>query len=132
MDSAVLKLGNIVVTDKIFKTARRTYKISHIERIHLKRPWFLFGLPLSIGSFFLLSMYGDYLYPIESVLCLFTMLVLPIILFFVGTLSITSKALTNDNAITGFMPTLKQTRNALEEVLYNNHTKDSIVNQDVY
>ena len=118
MDQILYQKGQILVTQRLFKTARRSYKIHYIERIHLKRPWFFFGLPISIGSYLLLNNYKEYLYQEEIILCLLMMLVLPVILYFIGTLSITSKSYTNDNAVTGFMPTLKRTRHALEEVLY--------------
>lgn len=125
LKDVVFQKGKILVTPQIFKTARRTYKISHIERIHIKRPWFVFSLPLAVGSYFLLNTYAAYLYHYEIYGCYFVMVGLPITLFNIGTLSVSSKALANDSAVTGFMPTLKQTRYALEEVLYREVKADS-------
>ena len=122
LKNVVYQKGRIVITPEIFKTARRTYKISRIERLHLKRPWFVFSLPLSLSSYLLLDTYHAYLYSHEIYACYFIMLALPLILFNIGTLSVTSKSYTSDSAITGFMPFLKDVRSALENVLYGYHS----------
>lgn len=119
MSATVYQKGKIRITGKIFKTARRTYKIQYIERLQIKRPWFLFSLPLSLGAGFLLGAYSEYLYPIETYLCLFTAGVLPILLYNVGVLSVTSKAYINDTAVIGSTARLANIRQALESVMYD-------------
>ena len=118
LKNTVYQKGQIAVTPDIFKTARRTYKIAHIERLQIKRPLFIFSLPVSLFSFLLLDRYFDYLYLNEVYICLFLMIGLPMIFYNIGTLSVTSKSYTSDNAITGYMPMLKDVRSALESVLY--------------
>ncbi len=55
---------------------------------------------------------------------------MPLILWNIGTLSLTSKSYRNDDAVTGFMPRLKRTRIALEDRMFeiieheNNITKE--------
>lgn len=125
LNNIVYQKGQILITPEIFKTARRTYKIAYIERLHLKRPWFIFSIPLSLFSYLLLDTYYAYLYTHEIYICYFVMIVLPLILINIGTLSVTSKSYTNDNALTGFTPALKRARSALEEVIYSSQKKDS-------
>lgn len=129
MNNIVYQKGQILVTPEIFKTARRTYKIAYIERLHLKRPWFIFSIPLSIFSYLLLDTYFAYLYVHEIYICYFVMIVLPLILFNIGTLSVTSKSYTSDNALTGFMPMLRSIRISIEDVLYKSEYKNGGINE---
>ena len=126
LKNAVYKKGQIAVTSDIFKTARRTYRIAHIERLQIKRPLFIFSLPISLFSFLLLDRYFDYLYLNEVYICCFLMIGLPLISYNIGTLSVTSKSYTSDNAITGYMPMLKDVRGALESVLYDSQSREEV------
>lgn len=118
MNATVYQKGKIRITGQIFKTARRTYKIQYIERLQIKRPWFLFSLPLSLGAGCLLGAYIEYLYPIEIYLCLFTAGFLPFLLYNIGVLSVTSKAYVNDTAVIGTIAGVTSIRQALEDVMY--------------
>ena len=126
LKNAVYKKGEILVTPNLFKTAKRTYQISRIERIQIKRPLFIFSLPISLFSFLLLNNYFDYLYLKEVFICCFLMTGLPLVAYNIGTLSVTSKSYTSDNAITGYMPILKDVRGALESVLYDSQSREEV------
>lgn len=119
MSNVIYRSGNLLVRDTLFRTPRRSYRIRDIEKITIKRPLFWFGVPLAVGSYLLLQEFRDYLYSYEQYACVFIFTALPIILWFIGTLSITSKALTNDSAVTGFIPNLKKARAALEQVIFS-------------
>ena len=107
--------GKLLVSDNLFRTPRRSYRISDIEKVTIKRPLFWLGVPLAIGSFLLLSEYSAYLYVEEKYICLAMFTILPLLLWNIGTLSITSKSYSNDDAVTWFMPSLRRARYALEE-----------------
>jgi hypothetical protein len=119
MSTIVYKKGKVIITKTIFKTARRTYKIQYIERLQIKRPWFLFSLPLSLGAMCLLSEYAPYLYQYEKYACIFVATALPVFFYNLGVLSLASKALTNDTAIIGTVSQLSRVRHALESVMYD-------------
>jgi len=107
--------GKLLVADNLFRTPRRSYRISDIEKVTIKRPIFWMGIPLAIGSFLLLIEYSPYLYEIEEYICIAMFTIIPFILWNIGTLSVTSKSYSNDDAITSLMPSLKQARYALEQ-----------------
>ena len=79
----------------------------------------------SLGYFMLITEYSPSLYEIEKQICIGMFTVMPFILWNIGTLSLTSKSYRNDGALTGFMPILKRTRNALESRMFeiNEHSK---------
>lgn len=122
MSDVIYQSGRLLVSSTLFRTARRSYRIRDIERITIKRPLFWFSVPLAIGSYLLLKEYSQYLFEEEKYICLFTMTIVPITFWFIGTLSITSKSYSNDDAITGFMPRLQKTRKAIESVIFNSST----------
>ena len=115
MSNVYFNNGKLLVADNLFRTPRRSYRISDIEKVTIKRPLFWLGVPLAIGSFLLLSEYSAYLYQEEKYICIAMFTALPLLLWNIGTLSITSKSYTNDDAITWFMPSLKKARYALED-----------------
>lgn len=118
MKSSIFKSRSNKVRGNLFKTARRSYRISDIEKVTIKRPLFWFGLPLSIGALLLTTEYSPYLYEIEKQICILMFTVVPVILWNIGTLSLTSKSYRNDDAITGFMPFLKKDRHELENRMF--------------
>ncbi len=127
MNNVIYESGALRVTATLFRTPRRSYRIANIEKINLKRPMLWFSLPLRVGAFFLLTEYGRYLYDIEQTICVIAMVGLPIIGSQIGTLSVSSKARGNDDAVIGRMRTLKHVRDALESVMFtstNNHNND--------
>lgn len=130
MNNETYKSGSLLVKGNLFRTPRRSYRISDIEKVTIKRPLFWLGLPLSLGSFLLITQYAPYLYEIEKQVCIGMFTAMPLILWNIGTLSLTSKSYRNDDAVTGFMPRLKRTRIALEDRMFeiieheNNITKE--------
>lgn len=114
MSNVYFNNGKLLVADNLFRTPRRSYRISDIEKVTIKRPMFWMGIPLAIGSFLMLSEYSAYLYQNEKYICIAMFTIVPLILWNIGTLSVTSKSYTNDDAITWFMPSLKKAREALE------------------
>ena len=128
MKNEIYKSGSLLVSGNLFRTPRRSYRITDIEKVTIKRPLFWLGLPLSLGCFMLLSEYSPYLYEIEKQICVGMFTVAPFILWNIGTLSLTSKSYRNDDAVTGFMPRLKRARNALENRMFeiNEYPNDMI------
>lgn len=125
MNEVIYESSALKVTRTLFRTPRRSYRIANIEKINLKRPMLWFSLPLSAGAFFLLKEYGRYLYEIEQIICLISMVGLPIIGAQFGTLCVSSKALGSDDAVIGSMRTLRRVRDALESVIFStNHNDD--------
>ena len=116
-DHNLFHTDRITVTKKLVRTPRKTYRMADIEKITLKRSVFLMSVPLSIGSIAMIFEYHRYLYNIELLLCLFNGLALPFITWKIGTLSVTSKSLRDDDAVTGYMPTLIKAREAIESVI---------------
>ena len=114
MNNIYYKDSRLMVADNLFRTPRRSYRISDIEKVTIRRPLFWMSIPLAIGSFMLLSEYSVYLYQDEKYMCLAMFTLVPLILWNIGTLSVTSKSYTNDDAITWLMPNLNKARNALE------------------
>ena len=132
MNNETYKSGALLVDGNLFRTPRRSYRINDIEKVTIKRPLFWFGLPLSLGSFLLNTEYAPYLYEIEKQICIGMFTVVPLILWNIGTLSLTSKSYRNDDAVTGFMPRLKRTRNALENrmLAIGAHTNNIVEEKD--
>lgn len=127
MQSIIFRKDDIVVSTALFKTARRSYRISDIEKIAIKRPLLWFSLPIAIGSFALLSGFQPYLYVHERWFCMAGMFLLPLMGWFIATLNVTSKAYTNDVAAIGYMPTLAAARNALDTVIFQANDKTNTV-----
>ena len=131
MQNIIYSKDDIVVSTALFKTARRSYRISDIEKIAIKRPLLWFSLPIAIGSFALLSGFQHYLYVHERWFCMAGIFLLPLLGWYVATLSITSKACTNDVAAIGYMPDLAAARNALDTVIFQaNYKTNTVVNTD--
>jgi len=114
MSHVYYKSGKLLVSNNLFRTPRRSYRISDIEKVTIKRPLFWIGVPIAIGSFMMLTEFSAYLYEEEKYICIALFSLLPLILWNIGTLSVTSKSYANDDAITGFMPSLRNAREALE------------------
>ena len=130
MQKIIFSKDDIIVSTALFKTARRSYRISDIEKIAIKRPLLWFSLPIAVGSFALLSNFQSYLYVHERWLCMAGFILLPLLGWFVATLNVTSKAYTNDVAAIGWMPTLSAARNALDKVIFQTIDKADAVSHD--
>lgn len=120
-DTIIFKTRSLTVSNHLFRSPRRSYRLSDIEKLSIKRPLTLICLPLAVGFYFLLQEYDTYLYEYEKWVCIFMFTLAPILSWCVGTLSITSKSLNNDDAITGYMPTLKRARTAIESVIFSTY-----------
>lgn len=118
MDQVYYQEGARLVTSKLFKTARKTCRTTDIEKITLRRPFFFASLPLAVCSYSLLDSYSAYLYDYEQWICIAMFSAVPLIAWFIGTMSVTSKSLTNDTAIVGLMPRLVKLREAVERAIY--------------
>lgn len=127
MQKIIFNKSDIIISTTLFKTARRSYRISDIEKIAIKRPLLWFSLPIAIGCLALLNSFQPYLYEYERWVCIGTMVVLPMIGWDVATLNVTSKAYTNDVAAIGYMPTLVDARNALDKVIFQASDKTDTV-----
>lgn len=121
----------ITVSTALLKTGRRSYRISEIEKIAIKRPLFWFSLPIAVGSFALLSNFRFYLYEFEQWLCLAGFIVLPVIGWSIATLNVTSKAYTNDVAAIGWVSTLSEARTALDKVILTNTEAADVVSHEL-
>ena len=131
MQKIIFSKDDIVVSTVIFRTARRSYRISDIEKTAIKRPLLWFSLPIALGSFALLSGFQPYLYVHERWFCMAGFILLPLIGWFVATLNVTSKAFTNDVAAIGYMPTLAATRNALDKVMFQLNENSDRANKNI-
>lgn len=118
MQNIIFNNNGITVSTSLFKTPRHTYRISDIEKIAIKRPLLWFSLPIALGCLSLLLGFRPYLYEHERWICTAVMVFLPIIGWDVVTLSVTSKAYTNDVAAIGHIKTLAAARNALDKVIF--------------
>ncbi len=130
MSNTTYKNGALLVQGNLFKTARRSYRISDIEKVNIKRPLFWLGLPLALGCIMLRIEYSAYLYDIEKQLCVVMFTAVPLILWNIGTLSLTSKSYRNDDAVMGFMPTLKKARLALENQIFKSYGTQIALEED--
>lgn len=112
-----IKAKRYVVTERQFKTLRRTYKISKIEKTEIRRN-LIFFLPISILTLLFTYKFYDYLYSDE----VFYLTIIPLILATVsvlfGTLYIYSKAL-GEPAMFGLIHTLKNVRWEVDEAMTN-------------
>lgn len=129
-EKIIFKTRSIFVSDRLFRTPRRSYRLSDIEKLTIKRPLFLTSLPLAVGCYFLLKEYAPYLYQGEKAFCVAMFTVAPFLSWFIGTLSVTSKSLRDDDAITGYMPTLRKAREAIEEVIFSSNDNQNLLEAD--
>ncbi len=60
MESIYYQKGANMVTARLFKTARKTYRISDIEKINLRRPVFWGAVPLAIACYYLVYWHPDH------------------------------------------------------------------------
>jgi len=119
MSNIIYQTKRLLVSDTLFRTPRRSYRIRDIEKLSIKRGYFWFSIPVSAACYFLVTEYYPYLYGYEVNICIALGLSIPIATWFIGTLSVTSKAFNNDDAITGFIPNLQKARQAIEQVIFN-------------
>lgn len=117
MSQVLFRSGGLSVDNTMLRTLRFSYPIDKIEKITLTRPLIGYALAISVASGLLLQSFGPYLYEVEKMVCLGVMIFPPLVSWFIGALSVTSKSYSNDQAVIGFMPTLKKARVAIEDVL---------------
>ena len=122
MQKTIFNKDDIIVSTALFKTARRSYRISDIEKIALKRPLLWFSLPIVLGCLAMFGSFDSYLYTHERWL-LAIMVFLPVLGWNIASLNVTSKAYTNDIAAIDWLSTLSEARNALDKVIFQNIDK---------
>ena len=130
MQKVIYQKRDICVTTNLFKTSRRSYRISDIEKIALKRPLLWFSIPIALGCLGMLNGFNPYLLAHERWICIAGMLFLPLLGWDFGTLTVTSKAYTNDIAAIGSMSTLADARNALDKVMFRVNDKADVVSHE--
>lgn len=111
----LVKKDSYVVTDRQFKTVRRTYKISKIEKTEIRRN-LIFILPLSILTLSFINKFWIYLYINEVVWGISLALITGLFSISFGTLYIHSKAL-GEPALFGFIPRLRRIRNEIDDAM---------------
>ncbi len=114
-NSQLVKKDNYIVTDRQFKTVRRTYKISKIEKTEIRRN-LIFILPLSILSLLFINKFWVYIYPGEAFWGITIALITGLFSISFGTLYIHSKAL-GEPALFGFIPKLRRIRNEVDDAM---------------
>ena len=118
------------VTDRQFKTRRRTYLISKIEKTEIKRNFLIF-LPMFALSFLFTFKFWKFLYNGEIFLLLIFSIVGSIFSFMFGTLQVYSKAL-GEPALFGFIPTLKHIRNSIDNSMIKMDRARELKEENMY
>lgn len=121
----MVKKSNYIVTNRQFKTLRRTYKISKIEKTEIRRN-FIFILPLSILTLLFINKFWIYLYPTEAFWGITIAISTGVFSVLFGTLFIHSKAL-GEPALFGFIPKLKRIRNEVDDAMSELEEKSNYV-----
>lgn len=104
------------VTSRNLKTPRKTYKISRIEKIALRRDPFYFALALAVPALGLLFSFNNLLYDYERYILIGGSIFFISATSQLGLLFVESKAL-SDVAAIGKLSTLRAVREAVESVL---------------
>jgi len=118
--------GKFVVTDRNLKTPRKTYRVSTIEKIALRRDPLYFALAVCVPMIGLLFAFNDYLYNYERVILGGGSLLLIFLTARLGILFVESKALAEMAAVAP-MATLRQVREAVEHSIDDLHDRNDQV-----
>ena len=113
----LVKQGSYIVTDRQFKTLRRTYKISKIEKTEVRRN-FIFILPISVLTLLFINKFWVYIYPGEAFWGITIAVITGLFSISFGTLYIHSKAL-GEPALFGFIPRLRRVRGEVDDAMNN-------------
>lgn len=111
----LVKKDNYIVTGRQFKTVRRTYKISKIEKTEVRRN-LIFILPLSILTLLFINKFWIYIYSGEAFWGITIALITGLFSISFGTLYIHSKAL-GEPALFGFIPRLRRIRGEIDDAM---------------
>mgnify|MGYP000642041802 CR=1 FL=1 len=123
------KKGNFIVTNRQFKTPKRTYQLSKIEKVELKRPAFLMSLPIGSLLIALSFSFSSCIIPFYIRGISFALGVVAILsCWSIGTLYLHSRTL-SDSALTFDMGTLRGIREAIEESINERELKESQRNE---
>ena len=87
-----IKLPLYLVTERQFKTRKKTYKISKIEKTEIRRN-LMFFFPISVLSLMFTYKFWDYLYTNEIIVIISLAIILGLSSLLFGTLYVYSKAL---------------------------------------
>jgi len=121
------------ITDRQFRTNKRTYQISKIEKTEVRRNLLMF-FPVSILAILFAYKFWDYLYDDEKIMFIVIPLIIGFISISFGTLYIYSKAL-GEPALFGFIPSLKRVRRNLDDSMFDLENPDNskyIENKEEY
>lgn len=113
-----------VVTERQFKTKKKTYKISKIEKTEIRRNFIVF-FPISILSLLFTYKFWNYLYTNEVIFIISLSLIVGFASLLLGTLYIYSKAL-GEPAIFNFIPVLRKIRNEIDEAMFTLEEKEAL------
>lgn len=108
--------GRFRVTANSFTTPRKTYRMSRIEKVSVRRDPFFFALALSVLFWGLYWQFQDLLYPHEKNIIAWGSFIALAVTGNASILYIESKALAEPAAI-AWNKTLRKLRRALDEVL---------------
>lgn len=104
------------ITDRQFRTKKRTYQISKIEKTEVRRNLLMF-FPICILAFIFTYKFWDYLYVDERIYFIVVPFIIGLISLSFGTLYVYSKAL-GEPALFGFIPLLKKVRTNLDDAMF--------------
>jgi len=119
-----------IVTERQFKTRKKTYKISKIEKTEIRRN-FIFLLPIALLSLIFTYKFWDYLYTGEVFFIISASIITGIASILLGTLYVYSKAL-GEPALFNFIPVLRRVRNEVDDVMFELEEKNETRDSDFY
>jgi len=115
MNKYIFEDGVLSITKTQFKTRRKTYMISKIEKIEVNYA-FLFLLPIALFLVFLCRQYSLFMYSYEIIAIYIFSFFSIVISLSLGVIRIHSRSM-QETAVLGFIPNLKKIRSALDEAM---------------
>lgn len=112
--------GKFIVTDKNLKTPRKTYRLSRIEKISLRRDPFYFALAIALPLLGFLWAFNGLLYQGERIALVVIPLVLVGLTARLGVLYVESRTL-GEMAALAQMTKLRDVRQAVEDAIDEHH-----------
>lgn len=110
------------ITDRQFRTKRRTYQISKVEKTEVRRNLLIF-FPICLLALLFTYKFWAYLYTNEKIIILVASSIVGIISLSFGTLYVYSKAL-GEPALFGYIPSLMKIRTCLDDAMFSlEHTE---------
>ena len=119
MSDSYLETRRCSVTRKQFRTPRKSYRLSRIEKVSLSRRTFYMWLPIGAGMLSFQHGLSELLYPHEKLAITGTAIVLTLLTWNLGAIVIQSKAL-SEIAMVGWYGGLRKVKAALDDALADN------------